>query len=322
MVSTKNYYTPTEAKLRRLERVARAYAAELDDLRHNRPPAVRRGPPKGSVRKRFLRDDPARVRLMHRDHVAGMNLSQLDQKYGYKGSHIKRAFERLGLEVRLSETLGRFQSRLKPHTDAEIVALARQTKRVTIPRALRWEWRKWPLAKKWWLIQELVKVHGWAFELPEGAYSANVIPFHYGTPEAHATAAAVNAGRPSQQWLCHLKIMSRGVIHGGHLWCYVPDNGYVRGQFRIGEGRKVLHRELYKQHHGPIPPECVVRFCDGNENNLDPANLYLSTRNDVVRETQSRVLTERSRARTAALLKQSQTKGTHELGRLLGRNHA
>lgn len=316
------YYTLIEAKLRRLELLGRAFAAELVDIKHNREPVKRRGPKKGTVRKRFLRDVPALVRRMHRDHVAGMNLHQLGLKYGYTDFNIKRAFERLGLEVRLAPTLGYFEKTLKPHTDAEILALARQTKRVMVPHVLRWEWRRWTLERKWWLIQELVKIHGWAFDLPEGAYSANVTPFHYGTPEAHATAAAVNAGLPSQQWLCHLKINSRGVIYGGHLWCYVPDNGYVRGQFKLAEGRKTLHRELYKEHHGPIPADGVVRFRDGNENNLDPANLYLSTRNELVRETQSRVLTERSRARTAALLKQSQQKGTHELARLLGRNHA
>jgi len=315
-------YTPEEAKLRRLELLGRAYAEELEDIKNNREPMKRKGPKKGTVRKRFLCTQPALVRRMHRDHLAGMNLFQLGLKYDYRPMNIKRAFERLGLDVRLSETLGQFQRTLVPHTDAQIVALARQTKRVMVPHVLRWEWRRWPLERKWWLIQELVKIHGWAFDLPPGPYSANVTPFQYGTPAAHATAAAVNAGLPSRQWLCHLKINSRGVIYGGHLWCYVPGNGYVRGQFKLAEGRKVLHREIYKEHHGPIPPDCVVRFRDGNENNLDPANLYLATQSDVLRETQSRVLTERSRARTAALLKQSQKKGTHELTRLLGPNHA
>ena len=130
-----------------------------------------------------------------------------------------------------------------------------------------------------------------------------MVPFHYGMKAAHETAGKVNAGLNSRQWLCHLKIMSRGVIFDGHLWSYVPDNGYVRGMFKKGDVRKVLHREIYKAHHGPIPEGCVVRFRDGNENNLDPENLTLETRNDLARQNQAKHLTAVSRRKLQALMK-------------------
>lgn len=268
----------------------------------------RRGPKPGTPRKLRLVDQPALVRKMHREHLKGLYLRDLQRKYGYMDGNIKNAFVRLGLEVRLCPTLGHYPRTLHRRSEAEILALVEQTRRIVVPHALRTEWREWPMEKRWWLIQALIKKHGMPYELPKGPYSANVVPFHYGTPAAHETAAQVNAGLNSRQWLCHLKIMSRGVIYDGHLWSYVPDNGYVRGQFKKGEGRKVLHREIYKAHHGEIPAGCVVRFIDGNENNFDPANLTLATRNDLARENQSAHLTAISRRKLNALLKHGTTK--------------
>ncbi|MBK8037723.1 MAG: HNH endonuclease [Verrucomicrobiaceae bacterium] len=268
----------------------------------------RKGPKPGTPRKLRLVDQPALVRKMHREHLGGLYLRDLQRKHGYMDGNIKNAFVRLGLEVKLCPTLGHYERTLHRHSREEILALVEQTRRIVVPPALRTEWREWTMEKRWWLIQALIKKHGMPYELPKGPYSANVVPFHYGTPAAHETAAKVNAGLNSRQWLCHLKIMSRGVIYDGHLWSYVPDNGYVRGQFKKGEGRKVLHREIYKAHHGEIPAGCVVRFIDGNENNLDPANLRLATRNDLARENQAKHFTSISRRKLQALLKHGTVK--------------
>lgn len=271
----------------------------------------RKGPKPGTPRKKFLRHDPDLVRRMHRDHLAGLNLFQLSKKYGYGDGNIKAVFEHYKLEVRIQKGAGQYQRTLRRRSEAEILALVAQTRRVMIPAALRTEWREWSLEKRWWLIQQLIAQHGLPFDLPSGPYSANVQPFHYGTPEAHEVAAKINAGKSSKQWLCHLKIMSRGVIHGGYLWSYVPEYGYVSGGYTPGSGRKVLHRELYQAHHGPIPRDCVVRFIDGNPNNLDPANLTLATRNDVARENQSAHLTAVSRRKLQALMKHGTVKLPH-----------
>ena len=268
----------------------------------------RKGPKPGTPRKKFLRHDPKLVHRMHKDHLKGMNLYQLSKKYGYRDGNIKAVFAHYGLEVRIQKGAGWFPRTLRRRTEAEILALVAQTRRVMIPVALRTEWRKWDLEKRWWLIQKLIEKHGLPFDLPSGPYSANVQPFHYGTPEAHQVAAKINEGLNSRQWLCHLKIMSRGVIHGGYLWSYVPEYGYVRGGYTPGSGRKVLHRELYKAHHGPIPRDCVVRFIDGNPNNFDPANLTLATRNELARENQASHLTAISRRKLQAILKHGTAK--------------
>jgi hypothetical protein len=254
-------------------------------------------------RKARLVDQPALVRKMHREHLSGLYLRDLQRKYGYMDGNIKNAFVRLGLEVKLCPTLGHYARTLHRRSKAELLAIVGQTRRIQVPHELRTEWREWSLEKRWWFIRALIKRHGYPFEMPQGPYSANVVPFHYGTKAAHETAAKVNAGLTSRQWLCHLKIMSRGVIYDGHLWSYVPDNGYVRGMFKKGEGRKVLHREIYKAHHGAIPEGCVVRFRDGNENNFDPANLTLETRNDLARQNQAKHLTAVSRRKLQALMK-------------------
>lgn len=313
------YYTPTEAKLRRLELVCRACEIELRQIVNNEPPVKKRGPAKGTERKRFLRDQPDLVRRMHAEHLEGVNLTRLEQKFGYRDANIKAAFLRLNLEVRLDPTLGRIQKSVPRLTDEELRDLVRAMPkgRMQIPVRLRWLWREWPLEKRWWFIQLLAEHHGWPCEIPDGPYSTNFTPFHYGTPAAHDLMRQANAGLTSREFKVHLKINSRGVIFDGHLWCWVPDYGYVRGRFTKSAGRKVLHREIFKKHHGPIPSHCVVRHADGNPNNLDPANLVLATKNDVARENQAAHHLQKSRLKTTALLQLNQ-KPNHELARLLG----
>ena len=36
-----------------------------------------------------------------------------------------------------------------------------------------------------------------------------------------------------------------------------------------------MHRVVWEQHHGPIPPKHVVRFKDGNTMNWDISNLEM-----------------------------------------------
>jgi len=46
----------------------------------------------------------------------------------------------------------------------------------------------------------------------------------------------------------------------------------------------MTHRLLYEQHYGPIPPGMAVKFRDKNKANLDPANLYLSDRVQLMKD--------------------------------------
>jgi hypothetical protein len=129
----------------------------------------------------------------------------------------------------------------------------------------------------------------------------------------------MNAGRQSKQWLVHIKISSEGVIYGGRLWFWSRKIGYQRSDFVKGQGRPALHHVIWETAHGrPVPPHSVIRFADGNPNNLDPANLRLATRNDLARENQAAHATRSSREALATLLNLNQH-SSHDTTSLLNR---
>lgn len=247
------------------------------------------------------------VKQMHADHIAGMRLCDLARKYSRQSRGIRQIFVRRGLAVLNRGNAGQFAQTMHRHSDAEVQALVEQSRKFVVPHVLRVEWREWDLERRSFLIRLLVAKHGRRHSMPEGPFSANVEPFDYTSPKAHEIAARMNQGLNSRDWVCHMKIQSQGVIFDDQLYFWVRDNGYVRGHFQIGVGRAVLHRLIYTLQHGEIPDDGVVRFADGNPNNLDPANLYLASRNDLARENQSAHWTKISRARTAALLKRHNT---------------
>lgn len=57
----------------------------------------------------------------------------------------------------------------------------------------------------------------------------------------------------------------------------VSKEGYV--EVRVEKGKFVLlHRKIYEEHNGPIPPDCIVIFKDGNKRNFNINNLEMITR--------------------------------------------
>ena len=120
----------------------------------------------------------------------------------------------------------------------------------------------------------------------------------------------MNAGRSSRTAAVAIRIGSQGVIYEGRLYFWSKSCGpaYFIGPWRPGTGRPPLHHVIWEQHNGPVPAGHTVRHIDGNRNNLDPANLYLATKNDVCRENQSVALLKKSRALTALILNRSQNK--------------
>lgn len=60
-------------------------------------------------------------------------------------------------------------------------------------------------------------------------------------------------------------------------------DGYI--MVRIAKGKYVLeHRHLWEQHHGPIPPGHIIKFKDGNSQNITIDNLeMISTRDNMMR---------------------------------------
>lgn len=252
---------------------------------------------------------------MHADHLAGMTLAEVGAKHG--GRHrksVQEIFRRRGLAVRHSPrgssakdpVTGRVLP-LVPKTEAEIAALIERATRIMVPPELRVEWRRWNLSKRAAFIARIRERLRSPHDRPETPFSANVIPFDYGTAAAWEIVRRANAGRPSRRWVTRICPSSQGVIYQGKLYFWSSGEAYLEGcQWTPERSRPVLSRVIWEQHHGrPVLRGQVVRHADGNPNNFDPANLVLATKDDVARENQAAALTRKSRAITAALLQQA-----------------
>jgi HNH endonuclease len=277
-------------------------------------PYKKRGPAKGMTKKAYLRDREDLVFRMHCDHLCGMNLSQLERQYGYVDSNIKKAFERLGLKVKLDPTGGQFPRTLRRLKKAELVALAKRQTRLCSPNEIRWEWRQWSMKKRAWFVGVMRDNLRSDRDRPTTPFSSNVEPFDYSTPNARELLKAKNSSESSYVPGNKIKLCSQGVIWNNQLWFWNPKAGYMRGDpWTEANGRPILSHVIYESIHGPMPADGVIRFADGNVNNLDPGNLVLATRNDLARENQAAYHNQRSREKTAALLnlqKSTQGKGT------------
>jgi hypothetical protein len=228
------------------------------------------------------------ITAMRRDYVAGMGLTALGRKYGCHPGSTRVMFLRRGLKLRpVHPSLrhrrhgkkGKFLPE-KPATAAEITEMIEAATRIVIPEPLRIQWKKWPLFCRRLLIARLRERIKGRFDRPERPFSANVTPFEYGTPEAHAIADRANKGKNSRSAGQKIKLASQGLIWDGRLW-------FWRGGAYFA-GRVQLHWSIWEKEHGkPVPPSMAVRMRDGNPNNLDPANLYLFSRRDLGQENRA-----------------------------------
>lgn len=254
-----------------------------------------------------------RVRAMHCDYLAGMSLIQVGAKHGRHAKTVGQLFARDGLPLRekkynLHRADGCFVA-APPLTDAQIEQLILKARRIEVPAALKHEWRTWPLERRGWFINRLRAHLNQPGHLPPGPFSANVERFDYATPRAWEIAAARNQGHDSKTAPIKLKVASLGVIYDGWCWCWIPAAGqYVHGPHTKGLGRPTLHHEIWKKANNAteIPRGHVVRFADGNQNNLDPANLVLVKRDTVCRENQAASLKKKSSAQLNAILNRTQ----------------
>lgn len=181
---------------------------------------------------------------------------------------------------------------------------------IYVPRELKWEFRSWPMEKRAWFINTLRTRLNSPKDRPPTPFSSNVTPFDYTTPAAREIAARINAGRDSRHAVCKIDLASQGVIYKGELFFWAAKTGYQRrGHWKRGEGRPLLHRIVWKEHHGrPLPPKHIVYFRDGNRNNFDPENLGLMSMNENARRNQAAALMRKSREQTALLLGRAQQK--------------
>lgn len=257
----------------------------------------------------------AAVLAMHREYCRPMSLNAVARLHGRTRGSLRELFVRDGLAVRCTGRIPpRYANgRIKPahvYTRRELLALIEVMPSLHLPAALRVQWRKWPLVRRGAFLAMVRARRDFPDARAAGPYSANVVPFDYASPAAHAIAQALNAGTTSRNARIKLDLSSQGVIWDGRLWFWSPKVGYQYGSWRPTLGRPALHRVLWARAHGrPVPAGCVVRFADGNGNNLDPSNLVLATRNDLARENQAAALARKSRLLTAALLARSQRKG-------------
>lgn len=110
--------------------------------------------------------------------------------------------------------------------------------------------------------------------------------------QAHrVTRTCPNCGRTFTTPLCNVKrrrmiacsrecrdLLScthRVIEHNGVTYRH-RDRGYY-----LSKKRKVLHRVIWEEHHGPIPKDSIVRHLDGDHDNNDISNLQLLPLRDV-----------------------------------------
>lgn len=269
------------------------------------------------------------VQAMHAEYLATGSLAAAARKFGRSRSNIAGVLKKHSLYTPPSPTrpdaqrdplTNRFVARPQL-TEREILELIAAERTFKIPTALRFAWKRWPIERRAWLIARLRdKFRNLKRDRPTTAFSANVEPFDYATPRAWEIIRRVNAGLPSRHWKERLFPSSWGVIWREQLWFWCPyshasghSGSYQAGKFVRGQGRPQLHHAIWREAHGtPVPAGHVIRFIDGNPNNLAPQNLTLATKNDVVRETQAHALKKKSRRLTAALLQRHEKKDENE----------
>jgi hypothetical protein len=82
----------------------------------------------------------------------------------------------------------------------------------------------------------------------------------------------------------------------------VAKDGYL--EIKIAEPRvwQSLHVLVWESHNGPLPPGCVVIFGDGDRRNVDPANLVMVTRRQLLWINRHRLAGHASDLTRAAVL--------------------
>jgi hypothetical protein len=255
------------------------------------------------------------VHELHRQYVAGASLKKVATRSGRSASSLRELFESRGLAVRPPCSIppqrredGSFAPRL-PATDEEIADEILKATKIMIPERLRLDWRTWSMPRKEAFVLALFKRLKSPDDRPDLPFSSNVIPFHYGTPEAMEIMARRNLGKDSQSYDTKLNLNTQGVIWDGQLWFWCRKSRCYAEAVQWSKEccRPILSRVIYERFHGPIPPQGVVRMIDRNPNNLDPSNLMLSSMNEVCRENQAAVLTRKAREKTAQILKRHTT---------------
>jgi hypothetical protein len=267
-----------------------------------------------SVAVKRARLDPEIYR-MHADYTKGMSLAAVGRKYGRHRGSVRELFESRGLAIRppVMKIPPKYANGqiipAKLITEKELTALIAREPKLRVPVELKLEWRKWSWERRGKFIARLRAKLNSPNDRPKTPFSSNVEPFDYSSARAQSICAQMNKGTDSRNARIKLDICSQGVIYDGKLWfwCRSKRIGYQMGPWTPGEGRPCLHRVLWEKANGrKLRADEVVRFIDGNWNNLVPENLTIATRNDLARENQAAGLTRKSREVVDVLLRRSQ----------------
>ena len=276
--------------------------------------AHRKDSPLAKVRKAQDRSyrraiPPGDIPALHAKYAAGASLISLASPYGQSDRWLKGLFIRHGYPLREAacQKTGRRHAgamAAAPRlTRTQINAIADGLKKIRVPDCLQSEWQHWSLARRGEFIarvRERLKPRNRRPELP---FSANVTPFDYATPQAHAIAATTTSEKDRHV----IRICSEGVIWRGQLFYWNSQGHCYEKQETDTRGRIALTRMIWEHAQGrPVPPGLVVICRDGNSNNLSPANLHAISRDDLLRENQAASLFKISREQTAILLNRSQ----------------
>ena len=110
-----------------------------------------------------------------------------------------------------------------------------------------------------------------------GRFEKGHRPHNYGRKGWSAGGRSVEtrfkAGKRGSKWV---PIGSERVTKDGILQRKVSDTGYSPGDW------KSVHSLVYEQHYGPIPDGHIVVFRDGERTNIEPDNLMLRSRAELL----------------------------------------
>jgi hypothetical protein len=231
------------------------------------------------------------------------SLSHLLAKWGLREKTPERTQQ---IKARQRDKGGRVMAANRA-TPAELDEIIASATKIAIPPTLQWEFKNWPMEKRAWFLKRLRDKVRPPNARPEKPFSSNVTPFDYTTTEARAIKERLNIGLSSRQAICRIDLASQGVIYKGELYFWAAKSGYQRrGHWKRGIGRALLHRIIWEEVNGPLPPKHVVYFRDENHNNFEPDNLGIMSMNENARRNQAAALLRTSREQTALLLQRSQ----------------
>ncbi|MEI8288813.1 MAG: HNH endonuclease [Verrucomicrobiota bacterium] len=226
------------------------------------------------------------VQAMRLDYESGMSATAVERKHGVAKKGLKNIFERRGIPFRPFKVIPRQPNgspvRYVPKTPAQLAALISKLDKLKVPEELKFEWRRWPLARRKAFIAQMRR--RFPSTRPTGAFSKNVTPFVYGDEHVHQIAKEMNRGRNSRTNVIALKPPSEGLIYRGQIYFWDGETAYVKGCGWTPElGRPLLNHVVYAELHGPVPAKQTVIHKDGNKNNFAADNLVLRSMADCAR---------------------------------------